>query len=130
MESFLKTERKMETCIGPHTYIIFTFLFLSLAYGVYTLEPNSISAKFIASVLAFAGFYIAQKLIPRGRFKPEGKAVFITGCDHGFGNKVAIRCDEIGLRVFAGCLAPGKLVTGENDKRERYRTIDFCRPIT
>ena len=99
----------METCVGPHTYIIFALLFISFAYGVYISEPNSISAKFIAAVLALAGVYIAQKLIPRGRFKPEGKAVFITGCDHGLGNKVAIRCDEIGLRVFAGCLSPGEL---------------------
>ena len=99
----------METCIGPHMYVIFTVLFLSCAYAVDTLEPHSISAKFIASVFVLAALYIAQKLIPRGRFKPVGKAVFITGCDTGFGYQLAVRCDQIGLRVFAGCLLPGKI---------------------
>ncbi len=98
----------METCVGPHTYVIFTILFLSCAYTVYTLEPDSISAKFIASILALTSLYIAQKVIPRGRFKPSGKAVFITGCDTGLGYQLALRCDEIGLRVFAGCLFPGE----------------------
>ncbi len=98
----------METCVGPHTYVIFTLIFTSVAYGIHTLEPDSISAHFITLVFALAGLYVAQKLIPRGRVKPDGKAVFITGCDTGFGHKLAQRCDQIGLRVFASCLYPGK----------------------
>ncbi|XP_072032940.1 D-beta-hydroxybutyrate dehydrogenase, mitochondrial-like [Amphiura filiformis] len=111
----------METCVGPHTYIIFTVVFLSFSYCVYSLEPYSISAKFIASIFALAGVYVAQKLIPRGRFKPEGKAVFITGCDTGIGHKLALRCDQIGLRVFAGCLLPAgadaRTLSSESSKR-------------
>ncbi|EYC25706.1 hypothetical protein Y032_0011g1343 [Ancylostoma ceylanicum] len=34
----------------------------------------------------------------------ENKAVFITGCDSGFGKALAIRCAERGMPVFAGCL--------------------------
>ncbi|CAJ0592457.1 unnamed protein product [Cylicocyclus nassatus] len=34
----------------------------------------------------------------------ESKAVFITGCDSGFGRDLAIRCAEKGMPVFAGCL--------------------------
>lgn len=32
-------------------------------------------------------------------------AVFITGCDSGFGNLCARRLDQLGFRVFAGCLS-------------------------
>ena len=100
----------MEACVGPHTYVIFTVIFLSCAYGLHNLEPYGISAHLIASVFVLAALYVAQKLIPRGRFKPAGKAVFITGCDTGLGHLLALRCDQIGLRVFAGCLLPGKII--------------------
>ena len=32
------------------------------------------------------------------------RAVFITGCDTGFGTALAYRFDGLGARVFAGCL--------------------------
>ncbi len=32
------------------------------------------------------------------------KAVFITGCDSGFGRALAKRLDGLGVPVFAGCL--------------------------
>jgi len=39
------------------------------------------------------------------RFRVNGKrSVFITGCDTGFGNLTAKRLDQLGVRVFAGCL--------------------------
>ncbi len=100
----------MEACVGRHTYLIFSLIFMCLAYSIYLLEPDSISAKSIASILAILGVYIAQKLIPRGCVEPHAKAVFITGCDTGLGHKLAIRCDQIGLHVFAGCLFPGLCV--------------------
>lgn len=34
----------------------------------------------------------------------EKKAVFITGCDSGFGNELAKKLDAERLRVFAACL--------------------------
>lgn len=36
------------------------------------------------------------------------KAVFITGCDSGFGNQIARRLDKKGFTVFAGCLLPDR----------------------
>lgn len=96
----------MEPCAAR--YIVATLTLLSSAYGVHILEPDSISAHFIALIFILSGLYIAQKLIPRGRLNPEGKAVFITGCDTGLGHQLALRCDQIGLRVFAGCLFPGR----------------------
>ncbi|XP_064595490.1 17-beta-hydroxysteroid dehydrogenase type 6-like [Liolophura sinensis] len=40
--------------------------------------------------------------------EPRGKAVFITGCDSGFGHNLAKRLDRLGFTVFAGCLFPDK----------------------
>ena len=34
----------------------------------------------------------------------DDKFVFITGCDTGFGNRLARKLDKLGLHVFAGCL--------------------------
>ncbi|CAH1247903.1 HSD17B6 [Branchiostoma lanceolatum] len=43
--------------------------------------------------------------LERGRIsKLTDKTVLITGCDTGFGNLLAKRLDQLGLRVFAGCL--------------------------
>lgn len=52
-------------------------------------------------------------LVPRGREKPllvdpKDKAVFITGCDSGFGWMLSKRLHDVGYTVFAGCLAPDK----------------------
>lgn len=38
----------------------------------------------------------------------KGKAVFITGCDTGFGNMLASELANKGFLVFAGCLNPTK----------------------
>lgn len=34
----------------------------------------------------------------------QGKAVFITGCDSGFGHALAKHLHKLGFTVFAGCL--------------------------
>jgi len=41
-------------------------------------------------------------LLPRGQLSAEGKSVLITGCDSGFGFKVAKRLHKKGMQVFAG----------------------------
>ncbi|XP_064614274.1 retinol dehydrogenase 7-like [Liolophura sinensis] len=41
--------------------------------------------------------------------------VFVTGCDSGFGNLLAIRLDEMGFHVYAGCLTKN----GEEDLRKK-----------
>jgi len=38
------------------------------------------------------------------KVKPDGKVVFITGCDSGFGNALAKRLDLYGFTVVAACL--------------------------
>ncbi|XP_054707813.1 short-chain dehydrogenase/reductase family 9C member 7-like [Uloborus diversus] len=67
--------------------------------------------KILASICCFV--YISYLLasitdnaLPRFRVKSKNKAVFITGCDTGFGQMLARRLDSIGFKVFAGCLDP------------------------
>ncbi|XP_054714871.1 short-chain dehydrogenase/reductase family 9C member 7-like [Uloborus diversus] len=57
---------------------------------------------FLASVLA----PFVEDFRPRPRVQPDGKAVFVTGCDSGFGHHLARKLDDLGLHVFAGCLRP------------------------
>ncbi|XP_037370829.1 retinol dehydrogenase 5 [Talpa occidentalis] len=42
----------------------------------------------------------------RQRLPASGAFVFITGCDSGFGRLLALRLDQRGFRVLAGCLTP------------------------
>ncbi|MBN3284279.1 BDH protein, partial [Polyodon spathula] len=68
-------------------------------------------------ILYYAGYGIASVcLIPlmvfflfqkkSSKFNPQGRAIFITGCDCGFGYQLAKRLDEKGFTVFAACLLP------------------------
>lgn len=89
------------------------FLFL------YLLTYLSFIYSFISSVLllAFLGYVshsianvIWEKhirktnLLPIGKVNPKGRSIFITGCDTGFGNKLACKLVDYGFTVFAGCL--------------------------
>jgi len=51
---------------------------------------------------------ISQQLIKvwSPKVDPKNKAIFITGCDTGFGHSFAKRLSSIGFHVFAGCLNP------------------------
>lgn len=48
-----------------------------------------------AAVYLFSSFLEVSK---------KGRAVFITGCDSGFGLSLALHLHTLGFRVFAGCL--------------------------
>ncbi|XP_055936463.1 dehydrogenase/reductase SDR family member 9-like [Argiope bruennichi] len=49
---------------------------------------------------------LIKKLILKNKVLPHGRAVFVTGCDSGFGNALAKRLDSKGFHVFATCLFP------------------------
>ena len=51
------------------------------------------------------------------------RAVFITGCDTGFGNLLAKTLDRKGLRVFAGCLTEDGARTLREASSTRLRTV-------
>ncbi|GIY73230.1 hypothetical protein CDAR_572561 [Caerostris darwini] len=49
---------------------------------------------------------ITRKHFLKKKVSSENKAVFITGCDSGFGHAIAKRMDSLGYHVFAACLDP------------------------
>ncbi|XP_066266311.1 D-beta-hydroxybutyrate dehydrogenase, mitochondrial-like [Branchiostoma lanceolatum] len=55
-------------------------------------------------LLGSVGYCVVLYLAPKSRVSGNGKAVFITGCDSGFGFRLAKRLDSLGFTVFAGCL--------------------------
>uniref|UniRef100_UPI00398E598B D-beta-hydroxybutyrate dehydrogenase, mitochondrial n=1 Tax=Pristiophorus japonicus TaxID=55135 RepID=UPI00398E598B len=63
-------------------------------------------------VVAFAAclippiIWIVSQKQSAGPIDPKGRAVLITGCDMGFGHLLAKQLDQLGFRVFAGCLFP------------------------
>ncbi|XP_061571476.1 D-beta-hydroxybutyrate dehydrogenase, mitochondrial [Cololabis saira] len=53
--------------------------------------------------------YVLVKLVSscrRGQVDGRGYAVLVTGCDSGFGHRLALGLDRRGFVVFAGCLSP------------------------
>src|SRR5258708_57369 len=63
----------------------------------------------VSVVLIHIGWYLSR-IIPRYAQKsyisPTNKAILITGCDAGFGNKICYKLDKYGFHVFAGVLFP------------------------
>ncbi|XP_023228798.1 short-chain dehydrogenase/reductase family 9C member 7-like isoform X1 [Centruroides sculpturatus] len=59
---------------------------------------------FVLSVLLYFGYLIYKSYQPP--LSSKNKAVFVTGCDTGFGHLFAQRMAERNYRVFAGCLFP------------------------
>ncbi|KAG8178631.1 hypothetical protein JTE90_016293 [Oedothorax gibbosus] len=89
----------------------FSFLVsITLIYGVSETVPFvrdvfATCATFAATVwMAEWLMQSVRKHLFHGIVSPDGKAVFITGCDSGFGHALAKRMDSKGYRVFAGCL--------------------------
>lgn len=86
--------------------------FLNNKLGCLLLVISIVLWKCDAGILSFvvclAG--VAFIFLPeKGKYvSPSNKIVIITGCDSGFGNKLARRLDEKGFQVFAGCLSPDR----------------------
>ncbi|KAK0426428.1 hypothetical protein QR680_009704 [Steinernema hermaphroditum] len=56
-------------------------------------------------LLALVAFYLLRYWWERFEIEDFAKkAVFITGCDSGFGRLLALKCAANGFHVFAGCL--------------------------
>ncbi|XP_078612632.1 D-beta-hydroxybutyrate dehydrogenase, mitochondrial-like [Branchiostoma floridae x Branchiostoma japonicum] len=68
-------------------------------------------------LLGSVGYCVVLYLAPKSRVSGDGKAVFITGCDSGFGFRLAKRLDSLGFTVFAGCLLADS--GGEGSKKLR-----------
>ena len=59
---------------------------------------------FLLIVSALAIYVVVAWVLRKLRIsKLSNKYVFITGCDSGFGNRLAKRLDNMGINVVAGC---------------------------
>uniref|UniRef100_A0A8R1Y821 Dehydrogenase n=1 Tax=Pristionchus pacificus TaxID=54126 RepID=A0A8R1Y821_PRIPA len=76
---------------------------LSTLFGWFFGLQFTISVPFIAFIIAaYYAYRYYWELETVGDYSK--KAVFISGCDSGFGRALAIKCANAGLTVFAGCL--------------------------
>ena len=81
--------------------------------------------------LIVGGFLVAAAVVLRLASRPAvesyaGKAVFVTGCDSGFGRMMALRFSEAGAHVFAACLtqsAAETLTAEAKGKSGRVTTV-------
>jgi len=63
-------------------------------------------------ILIFFGvLYAIRFALTTLTFDIKDKNVVITGCDTGFGNLLAKKLDQAGVRVFASCLTPSGLAS-------------------
>ncbi|KAG0719192.1 D-beta-hydroxybutyrate dehydrogenase, mitochondrial [Chionoecetes opilio] len=73
----------------------------------------------------------ARNAMKRTQVDAQGKAVFITGCDTGFGRSLAARLDNMGFKVFAGCLMPegegARSLLKEASPRLRVVSVDVTK---
>ncbi|CAL2029113.1 unnamed protein product [Caenorhabditis brenneri] len=75
---------------------------LSLIYWIFNLTLFDATLCFL---VLFGLFLLARYFIESSSIGNLSKrAVFITGCDTGFGRELALKCLEHGMPVFAGCL--------------------------
>ncbi|RUS85641.1 hypothetical protein EGW08_006587 [Elysia chlorotica] len=83
-----------------------------LAGVLYLFQPwsclTTTGLLYLVTLLVGLSMVLLWSTVPKRRVDPTGKAVFITGCDSGFGNELAQQLDSLGYTVFAGCLAPDR----------------------
>lgn len=57
---------------------------------------------FLIGVILYYTLRYLIELIPLNPSKISERAVFITGCDSGFGRALALKCAKNGIPVYAG----------------------------
>ena len=83
----------------PRILHLYNWYMTVLTVGVGMMWP-----AVLVVVLCVAAFlYWLQKRRALYLTDWQHRCVFITGCDHGFGRGLAIRLDQKGVHVFAGC---------------------------
>lgn len=97
--------------------LLFWSIFGGFLFGLYSFISVFATAKYVYSdFLILASFvYLAWNLsnwvwkkvpFPKEKVSTKGRAVFITGCDTGFGHELAKKLSSFGFTVYAGCLIP------------------------
>ncbi|XP_034562287.1 D-beta-hydroxybutyrate dehydrogenase, mitochondrial [Notolabrus celidotus] len=80
--------------------------------------PETSVTECIVVLYALFVLYVATPRIPRGVVEVKGKAVFITGCDCGFGHALAKHLHKLGFTVFAACFLKDKGGEGAKELEE------------
>ncbi|XP_062336280.1 D-beta-hydroxybutyrate dehydrogenase, mitochondrial [Osmerus eperlanus] len=81
--------------------------FLNIVTRSFGFPETNVTECIVVIYLVFV-VYVATPRIPRGSIEVNGRAVFITGCDSGFGHALARHLHKLGFTVFAGCLLKDK----------------------
>ncbi|XP_007895635.1 D-beta-hydroxybutyrate dehydrogenase, mitochondrial [Callorhinchus milii] len=101
---------------------------LSWAVKLLGFTDETVTHSIVLMYLLFV-LCVAMPSLPRGSVKVEHKAVFITGCDTGFGFALAKHLHAQGFIVFAGCLLKDKNGEGaqvlENMKCDRMNVLQL-----
>eukprot|EP00127_Corallochytrium_limacisporum_P006172 Clim_evm11s220 gene=Clim_evmTU11s220 len=91
--------------------------------NLYATNPQGyyglVSATALTGLLSIRAIYRRYARIG----KCEGKVVFITGCDTGFGHSLALRLDKMGFEVVAACYAEASMDKLEGKASRRLHTI-------
>ncbi|XP_077865821.1 D-beta-hydroxybutyrate dehydrogenase, mitochondrial-like [Saccoglossus kowalevskii] len=85
-------------------FLVITLALVVALLAVLLQTSCSIGLKSIAFVVVAITYYIVREVLAKRTIEVSGKAVFITGCDSGFGHHLAQRLNSAGVIVFAGCL--------------------------
>ncbi|CAL8294755.1 unnamed protein product [Lota lota] len=92
-------------------------VFLNVAARCMGFAERSVTECIVFVYLVFVA-YVAMPRVPRGVVEVKNKAVFITGCDSGFGKALAKNLHKLGFTVFAGCLLKEKDGEGAKELEE------------
>ncbi|XP_064633412.1 retinol dehydrogenase 16-like [Lineus longissimus] len=84
---------------------LFGGFLLLVALVIYIVNDGNKMATFAMWMQILFGLAAMVRLQPK-RLDIKGKAIFVTGCDTGFGHACARALDRLGCVVFAGCLRP------------------------
>ncbi|KAK1168530.1 D-beta-hydroxybutyrate dehydrogenase, mitochondrial isoform X1 [Acipenser oxyrinchus oxyrinchus] len=102
---------------------------LNLVARLCGFTETTVTHSIVLVYFLFVLICVAMPNLPRGSVKVEGKAVFITGCDSGFGFALAMHLHALGFTVFAGCLQKVKEGTGvrklESMKSDRMKVVQM-----
>ena len=85
-------------------------------YSIVSFEATSSIKDIYSNFLILSSFvYLSWNLsnwiwkkvpFPKEKVSTKGRAVFVTGCDTGFGHELSKKLASFGFTVYAGCLFP------------------------
>ncbi|KAH9494034.1 peroxisome assembly protein (Peroxin-2), variant 6 [Dermatophagoides farinae] len=84
------------------------------------------------SIISWTLAYYFFEIFNQEMIDPVGKIVLITGCDSGFGNRLACRLDRMGFHIYAGVLLPdgdgAKQLQQKCSNRLKIMQMDVTKP--